>query len=83
MFSLPMRISHMLANITPVCPCRGYIEAGHQLRTVAGSVGNTPAWWVACPDCGNALGQAMAYPVCTSAAVLQRRGYIDSQNANA
>lgn len=78
-----MKISRMLANITPVCACRGYVEAGHTLKIVAGRSGERKAWWVACPDCGNALGRAMSYPVLTTETALTKRGYINRPNANA
>lgn len=53
-----MKITKQLADETPVCACRGYVEAGEALQTVIGTDNGQPAWWVACPDCGSALGSA-------------------------
>jgi hypothetical protein len=78
-----MKVSKMLAKITPVCNCRGYIEEGQTLYTVHGTCSDRPTWWVACPDCRNTLGQAFDYPVITSKAALLKRGYRDENNSNA
>lgn len=53
-----MKITKEMAEATPVCACGGYVEAGDTLKTVAGTCNDRPAWWVECPDCGNALGNA-------------------------
>ena len=58
----PLRAPHIvtkaLAATTPVCACRGYLTPGARLGVVWGTCDDQPAWWVACPDCGSALGQA-------------------------
>ncbi len=77
-----MRVSKMLANITPACRCRGYIEEGQTLQTVSGQASGKPQWWVACPDCGNTLGKSFDFPVITSKEALHRRGYLDESNSN-
>lgn len=58
-----MKITKALAQATPACACGGYIEAGDDLRGVDGTCNDRPAWWVECPDCGNALGPARRYPI--------------------
>lgn len=58
-----MRITTTLAKATPACACGGYIEAGDTLGIVEGTWSDLPAWWVECPDCGNAIGLARRYPV--------------------
>jgi hypothetical protein len=58
-----MRVTLELAERTPACACGGYIDAGERLDTVDGVCGTAPAWWVACPDCGRALGPARRYPI--------------------
>jgi len=58
-----MKITKALADATPACACRGYVEAGDTLETVDGTCGIAPAWWVACPDCGSAIGPARRYPI--------------------
>lgn len=78
-----MKISKMLANITPACKCRGYIEEGNQLRTQRGQASGKPQWWVACPDCNTTLGQSFDYPVIASDAALAKRGYKNESNSNA
>lgn len=58
-----MKVTKELAEKTPACACRGYVEQGEKLETVDGQDGMSRAWWVACPDCGSALGHAMCYPI--------------------
>ena len=53
-----MKVSAKLAKETPTCPCGGYVDAGDKLETIDGTCKDRPAWWVACPDCGKALGHA-------------------------
>lgn len=78
-----MKVSKMLANITPACKCRGYIEEGDRLTTQRGQANGKPQWWVACPDCHSPLGQSLDYPVIVSEAALTRRGYVNESNSNA
>lgn len=58
-----MKVTKELAEVTPACNCRGYIETGDKLEIIDGTCGNARAWWVACPDCGRAIGSAMRYPI--------------------
>lgn len=78
-----MKISKMLANITPACNCRGYIEEGQRLETVRGQASGQPQWWVTCPDCGTSLGKSFDYPVISSETALLNRGYKNESNSNA
>jgi hypothetical protein len=58
-----MKVTKALAQKTPVCACREYIEEGDDLEVNRGVCGMENVWWVRCPNCGNSMGDAMHYPI--------------------
>ena len=78
-----MKMSKMLANITPACRCGEYYVEGQKLHVIRGVVLGKWQWWIGCPLCDSTLGQSFDYPITTSKAALLKRGYKDESNSNA